>query len=126
MKIAYGLKQNYPNRFLAFADINCNGAYILDAAPAELEYAIKELGLSGLKIHPNNLNLDAWSGCTWIDISFRILRMFSAERLIFATDYPEREYELYCSVLDQMDFTEEEKAKIAMGNITKILEIASP
>lgn len=194
----------YPNRFLAFADINCNGAYILDVTPRELEYAIKELGLSGLKIHPNNLNLDAddlrlvpvlrkaaeleipvmyhsnpcmtgfhdncapdkinkmikvfpdlhfitahlggmkyldaWSGCTWVDISFvlpelvefygieqtnRILRMFGADRLIFATDYPERDYELYCSILDQMNFTEEEKGKIAKGNISKILSKAS-
>ena len=50
--------------FLAFADIQNNGAYILDVAPNHLEIAIKENGLSGLKIHPNNLN-----------ISFNDLRM---------------------------------------------------
>lgn len=192
----------YPGKFLAFADINFNGAYILDEAPAELEYAIKELGLHGLKIHPNNLNLDAddlrlvpvlrraaelkvpvmyhgnpcmtgfhhnsapdkinkmikvfpdiqfitahmggvkyldaWSGCTWVDISFvlpefmelygveqtnRILRMFGPDRLIFGTDYPERNYEEYFSILDKMDFTEEEKKKIAYENIESILQI---
>lgn len=192
----------YPGRFLAFADINFNGSYILDEAPRELEYAVKELGLNGLKIHPSNLNidaddlrlvpvlrkaaelkvpvmyhsnpcltgfhdncapdkinkmikvfpdiqfitahmggmkyLDAWSGCTWVDISFvlpelvqlygieqtnRILRMFGPKRLIFGTDFPERQYELYCSILDKMDFTDEEKNRIAYENINKILEI---
>ena len=43
--------------FLAFADIQNNGAYILDVAPNHLEIAIKDNGLSGLKIHPNNLNI---------------------------------------------------------------------
>lgn len=192
----------YPNRFLAFADINANGAYLLDMAVKELEYAVKELGLSGLKIHPSNLNmdaddlrlvpllrkaaelgipviyhgnpcrtgfhdnaapdkinkmikvfpdiefitahmggakyLDAWSGCTWVDISFvlpeyvdlygieqtnRILRMFGPDRLIFGTDYPERGYESYCSILDKMDFKDEEKKKIAYQNIEKILQL---
>ncbi|WP_160718189.1 amidohydrolase family protein [Isachenkonia alkalipeptolytica] len=195
--------KKYPNRFLAFADISFNGSYILDEAPKELEYAIKQLGLSGLKIHPSNLNidaddlrlipvlrkaaelkvpvmyhanpcltgfhdncapdkinkmikifpdiqfitahmggmkyLDALSGCKWVDISFilpefiglygleqtnRILRMFGADRLIFGTDYPEREYKVYCSILDKMDFTEEEKRKIAYGNIKLVLQIA--
>ena len=51
--------KEYPDRFVAFADLNCNGSYILDSEPSELEYAVNELGLSGLKIHPNNLNLDA-------------------------------------------------------------------
>lgn len=192
----------YPGRFIAFADINSNGSYILDEAPKELEYAIKELGLSGLKIHPSNMNidaddlrlvpvlrkaaelkvpvmyhsnpcltgfhdncspdkinkmikvfpdiefitahmggmkyLDAWSGCTWVDISFvlselvqlygleqtnRILRIFGPERLIFGTDFPERNYEIYCSILDQMDFTDDEKKKIAFENINKIVKI---
>ena len=192
--------REYPDRFIAFADLNFSGSYILDKEPSELEYAIKELGLSGLKIHPSNLNLDAddlrlvpilrkaaelnvpvmyhsnpcmtgfhdnsspdkinrmikifpdiefitahmggmkyldaWSGCTWVDISFvlpelvqlygieqtnRILRMFGSDRLIFGTDYPERDYEEYCSILDEMDFTEEEMQKIAYENITSIL-----
>lgn len=75
--------------------------------------------------------------CTWVDISFvlpefvelygieqtnRILRMFGADRLIFGTDYPEREYELYCSILNRMDFTEEEKKKIAYKNVNSILQ----
>lgn len=194
--------EEYPGKFLAFADINFNGSYILDEAPKDLEYAIRELGLHGLKIHPSNLNidaddlrlvpllrkaaelkipvmyhgnpcmtgfhdnsapdkinkmikifpdiqfitahmggvkyLDAWSGCTWVDISFvlpefmelygieqtnRILRMFGADRLIFGTDYPERNYEEYFSILDKTDFTEEEKKKIAFKNIESILQI---
>lgn len=195
--------KEYPEKFIAFADINFNGSYILDEAPKELEYAIKKLGLHGLKIHPNNLNidaddlrlvpllrkaaelrvpvmyhgnpcmtgfhdnsapdkinkmikvfpditfitahmggvkyLDAWSGCTWVDISFvltelvelygivqtnRILRMFGASRLIFGTDYPERKYDEYFSILNKMDFTEEEIRKIAYENIESILEIS--
>lgn len=190
----------YPDRLLAFADLNANGAYVLDEAPYELEYAVKELGLCGLKIHPNNLNmdaddlrfvpvlrkaaelnipvmyhanpcltgfhancapdkinkmikvfpdihfitahmggmkyLDAWSGCTWVDISYvlaefvelfdiaqtnRILRMFGPDRLIFGTDYPERDYESYCALLNEMDFSVEEIEKIAYGNISSVL-----
>ena len=51
--------EEHPDRFLAFADINLDGSYILDKTPAEFEYAIKDLGLHGLKIHPSNLNVDA-------------------------------------------------------------------
>ncbi|WP_425445845.1 amidohydrolase family protein [Dethiothermospora halolimnae] len=194
--------KEYPDRFMAFADINMNGSYILDGAPYELDYAIKELGLHGLKIHPNNLGidaddlrlvpvlrkaaeldipvmyhsnpcktgfhdscapdkinkmikvfpditfitahmggmkyLDAFSGCTWVDISFilpelvmlygikqtnRILRMFGADRLIFGTDYPECDYKSYGSILNQMDFNEEEIEKISYGNIASIMNI---
>ena len=195
--------EEYPDKFLAFADINLDRSYLLDKTPAELEYAIKELGLHGLKSHPTNLNmdaddlrlvpllrkaaelkipviyhgnpcmtgfhdncapdkinkmikvfpdiqfitahmggvkcLDAWSGCTWVDISFvlpeflklygleqtrRILHMFGADRLIFGTDYPEGNYEEYISILDQMDFTNEDMEKIAYKNIESILKIS--
>ncbi len=83
--------------------------------------------------------LDAWSGCTWVDISFilpelvglygiaqtnRILRMFGADRLIFGTDYPERKYDEYFFILNEMDFTEEEIQKIAYKNIESILKIS--
>lgn len=196
--------QKYPDKFLAFADLNCKGAYLLDQAPLELEYAIKELGLSGLKIHPSNLNmdaddlrlvpvlrkavdlkipvmyhgnpcltgfhdncapdkinkiikvfpdldiitahmggmkyLDAWSACTWVDMSFvilelfeffgleqtaRILHMFGADRLIFASDYPERDYAAYCTLLDDMNFSKLDCEKIAYGNINSILGLTS-
>lgn len=195
-----GIIRDYPDKFMAFADLNADGAYLLDEAPLELEYAVEELGLSGLKIHPNNLNmdaddlrlvpllrkaaelevpvmfhsnpcltgfhdncapdkinrmikifpdihfitahmggmkyLDAWSACTWVDISFilpelveffgleqtgRILRMFGANRMIFGTDYPERDYTLYCSLLNEMGFSGAECEKIAYGNINSIL-----
>lgn len=57
-----------------------------------------------------------------------ILREFGADRLIFATDYPQvlgveppDIYETYCDILNQMDFTQAEAEKIAWGNISKIL-----
>ena len=195
--------------FLAFADIQNNGAYILDVAPNHLEIAIKDNGLSGLKIHPNNLNIpfddlrmvpvlrkaaelkipvmvhsnptmvgfhddcapdrinkmiqifpdvtfiashlggmkwqDALSALTYVDISYilpklyeiygrdmteRILKSFGADRLIFGTDFPqvyktkaEDVYERYCSILDEMNFSDEEMEKIAYKNICKILNI---
>lgn len=50
----------------------------------------------------------------------RILREFGADRLIFATDYPQvlgveppDIYETYCDLLNQMDFTQAEAEKIA-------------
>lgn len=195
--------------FLAFADIQNNGAYILDVAPNHLEIAIKDNGLSGLKIHPNNLNIpfddlrmvpvlrkaaelkipvmvhsnptmvgfhddcapdrinkmiqifpdvtfiashlggmkwqDALSTLTYVDISYilpklyeiygrdmteRILKSFGADRLIFGTDFPqvyktkaEDVYERYCSILDEMNFSNEDMEKIAYKNICKILNI---
>ena len=57
-----------------------------------------------------------------------ILRKFGADRLIFATDYPdsrllqpEEIYASYFDILNQMDFSQEEAEKIAFGNIEKIL-----
>lgn len=88
---------------------------------------------------------DAINGCGYVDISAvlpelvelygieqtnRILRRFGADRLIFATDYPdvrfaktENIYKTYCDILNQMDFTEAEAEKIAYGNIAKIIGI---
>ena len=58
-----------------------------------------------------------------------ILRKFGAERLIFATDYPDSRilqpdeiYGSYFDILNQMDFTIEEAEKIAYGNISEILK----
>ena len=58
-----------------------------------------------------------------------ILRKFGAERLIFATDYPdsrllppEKIYETYFVILEQMDFTQEEAVQIVYGNISRILK----
>ena len=57
-----------------------------------------------------------------------ILRKFGADRLIFATDYPDNRflapdeiYGTYFDVLNQMDFTHEEAEKIAYCNMDKIL-----
>ena len=57
-----------------------------------------------------------------------ILRSFGADRLIFATDYPDSRvlepdlvYGSYFNILNQMDFTQEEAEKIAHGNIEHIL-----
>ncbi len=86
---------------------------------------------------------DALEGNEYVDISAflpelvrlygieganRILREFGAERLIFATDYPQvlrvepkNIYEMYCDILNQMDFTEEEANRIASGNMQTLL-----
>ena len=57
-----------------------------------------------------------------------ILRKFGADRLLFATDYPDNRilepdeiYGSYFDILNQMDFTQEEAERIAYGNISKIL-----
>jgi len=57
-----------------------------------------------------------------------ILRKFGADRLIFATDYPDNRflrpeeiYDSYFDILNQMDFTQEEAAQIAYGNIEGIM-----
>ena len=58
-----------------------------------------------------------------------ILRKFGADRLIFATDYPDSRIlkpdEIYGSnfeILNQTDFTSEEAKRIAYGNISEILK----
>lgn len=57
-----------------------------------------------------------------------ILHQFGAERLIFATDYPDSRilqpdeiYESYFTILDQMDFTQAEAKRIAYENMSRIL-----
>lgn len=59
-----------------------------------------------------------------------IMRLFGPDRLIFASDYPDNRflkpeeiYEFYFNTLNQMDFTEEEAAKIAYQNIEKIMSL---
>lgn len=58
-----------------------------------------------------------------------ILRSFGADRLIFATDYPDSRilepdeiYGFYFDILKQMDFTKEEADKIAYGNLARIVK----
>lgn len=87
--------------------------------------------------------MDALGGNEYVDISTflpelvklygieqanRILRNFGADRLVFATDFPQvylcetgNIYQTYCDILDQMDFTKEECEKIAYGNMAGIL-----
>ena len=57
-----------------------------------------------------------------------LLRRFGADRLLFATDYPDSRllrpgeiYAAYSGILDQMAFTEEDAAKIAYGNARELL-----
>ena len=57
-----------------------------------------------------------------------ILRSFGADRLIFATNYPDSRilkpdeiYDSYFEILNQIDFTGEEAEKIAYSNIFEIL-----
>lgn len=59
-----------------------------------------------------------------------IMRKFGADRLIFASDYPDNRllqpeeiYDSYFDILGQMDFTQAEAEMIAYGNIEKILSI---
>lgn len=59
-----------------------------------------------------------------------LMRKFGAERLIFASDYPDNRflqpediYASYFDILNQMDFTQSEAEMIAYGNIAKILSI---
>ena len=195
-----GLVREHPDRFRAFADVTASGAYFIEQTPYILEEAVEEYGLSGLKLHPTNLHMDAddlrlvpvlrkaaelgvpvmfhsnpcrlgfhdncapdkinrmiqvfpdlevitahlggmkWqdalTGCTWVDMSYilpklaglygieqvnRILRAFGPERLIFATDFPDGEYDAYFDILDQMDFSDAEIEQIAWGNIAGLL-----
>lgn len=58
------------------------------------------------------------------------MQKFGAERLIFASDYPdsrllqpEEIYDSYFSILNQMDFTQAETEMIAYSNIEKLLNI---
>lgn len=57
-----------------------------------------------------------------------ILRSFGADRLLFATDYPDNRhltpgeiYAAYFDILNRMDFTEEEAVKIAYTNMSGIM-----
>lgn len=59
-----------------------------------------------------------------------LMRKFGANRLIFASDYPDNRflqpeeiYDSYFDILNQMDFTQSEAEMIAYGNIAKILSI---
>ncbi len=53
------VQKKYPNKFFAFADVLKEGAYFFEDSPYILETAVKEYGLKGLKLHPQNLQLDA-------------------------------------------------------------------
>ncbi len=53
------LTERHGDKFLGFADIVNNGAYFIEESPLVLERAVKDHKLVGLKIHPNNLHMDA-------------------------------------------------------------------
>lgn len=62
-----------------------------------------------------------------IEKTNEILHLFGAERLLFATDYPDSRilspdeiYPSYLDLLNQMDFTEEEAKRIAYGNAQEL------
>ena len=202
-KNLYDMKQRYPGKFYAFADIDNRNTFVesVDA----IRKGIEEYGLNGIKIHPNNTGVDLDSDYNqpifayaqekripvaihsypntpddrsavhrivkmldnypeltvivshmgahqweqllptraYVDFSAilpdyvrtygiektnQILRSFGADRLIFATDYPDSRslqpegiYNSYFDTLNQMDFTIEEAEKIAYDNIEHIL-----
>ena len=201
-KNLYDMKQRYPGKFYAFADIDTRNTFAesVDA----IRKGIEEYGLNGIKIHPNNTGVDLDSDYNqpifayaqkhgipvaihsypnspedrsavhriikvldkypeltvivshmgahqwkqllttraYVDISAilpdyvrtygiaktnEILRSFGADRLIFATDYPDSRslhpdeiYRSYFDILNQMDFREEEAEKIAYKNFEHI------
>ena len=201
-KNLYDMKQRYPGKFYAFADIDTRNTFAesVDA----IRKGIEEYGLNGIKIHPNNTGLDLDSDYNqpifayaqehgipvaihsypstpddrsavhrivkmldnypeltvivshmgahqweqllptraYVDFSAilpdyvrtygiaktnEILRSFGADRLIFATDYPDSRslhpdeiYRSYFDILNQMDFREEEAEKIAYKNFEHI------
>ena len=53
------MQRAYRGRFAGFADVLKEGAYFMEDAPYVLEEGVKEHGLRGLKLHPQNLQLDA-------------------------------------------------------------------
>jgi predicted TIM-barrel fold metal-dependent hydrolase len=202
-KNLYDMKQRYPGRFYAFADIDTRNTST--ESVEAIRKAIEEYDLDGIKIHPNNTGIDLDSAYNqaifayaqenkipvaihsypnsesdrsaayriinileqypeltviishmgahqweqllpthaYVDISAilpdyvrtygiaktnEILHSFGADRLIFATDYPDSRilqpneiYGSYFDILNQMDFTNEEAEKIAYGNISQIL-----
>ncbi|MBD5494764.1 MAG: amidohydrolase [Lachnospiraceae bacterium] len=202
-KNLYDMKQRYPGRFYAFADIDTRNT---SAESAEaICHAIDVYSLDGIKLHPNNTGvaldseynqaifvlaqernipvaihsypnseddpsaavrivkiLEEYPKLTviishmgayqweqllpthaYMDISAilpdyvrtygiektnSIMRKFGADRLIFASDYPDNRflqpeeiYNSYFDILNQMDFTQAEAEMIAYGNIGKIL-----
>ena len=203
-KNLYEMKQRYPGKFYAFADIDTRNTSI--ESVEAIHKAIEEYGLDGIKIHPNNTGVDLDSSYNqpifayaqenkipvaihsypaekddrsaayrivnilgqypeltvvvshmgvyqweqllptraYVDISAilpdyvrtygitktnEILRKFGADRLIFATDYPdsrilkpEEIYDSYFGVLNQMGFTIEETEKIAYRNMENLLK----
>ena len=202
-KNLYEMKQQYPGRFFAFADIDTRNDPAISVQA--IRRAVEEYRLDGIKVHPNNngirLDSDYYKGifsyaqennvpiaihcypnseddfCTaqhivsimtqypkltvivshmgafqweqllptkaYVDLSAilpayvreygiqktnEILHQFGAERLIFATDYPDSRilqpceiYESYFTFLDQMDFTQAEAERIAYENMSRIL-----
>ncbi|HIQ77474.1 MAG TPA: amidohydrolase family protein [Candidatus Faecousia excrementipullorum] len=63
-----------------------------------------------------------------IEATKSILHKFGADRLIFATDYPDNRflspeeiYDTYFDALNQMDYTQEEAHKIAYDNLESML-----
>lgn len=204
-KNLYEMKQRYPGRFYAFADIDTRNAP--DVSVEAICQAIDKYSLDGIKLHPNNtgIALDSeynraiftfaqehnvpvaihsypnsgddpgaamrivkileqypkltviishmgayqWEQLlptrAYMDISAilpdyvrtygikktnQLMRKFGADRLIFASDYPDNRllqpeeiYGSYFCILNQMDFTQAEAEMIAYGNIGKILSI---
>ena len=55
-KNLYEMKQRYPGKFYAFADIDTRNTS--DESVDAIRKAIQEFGLDGIKIHPNNTGLD--------------------------------------------------------------------
>ena len=100
------MKRKYPGRFYAFADVDTRSAPVRSADAILPDY-VRAFG---------------------IEKTEEILRSFGAERLLFATDYPESRhlppgaiYDSYFDILGRMSFSEEEAERIAYRNAEEIL-----
>jgi len=111
------LMRESAGRFVAFADCALTGTYAdPQRATAEVDRAVGELGLRGVKIHPSNLGVPADDE--------RLLRVIGLDRVLFGTDYPIHPYEQYYAVLDRMRFTPTEVERIAYANAARLLGAA--
>ncbi len=147
------LDSDYYKEIFAFAQENCIPIAIHCYPNADDDYCTAQQIVGVLEQYPNLTVIVSHMGAyqwerllptsAYMDISAilpdyvrtygikrtnEILRQFGAERLIFATDYPDSRllqpdeiYESYFAILAQMDFSQEEVERIVYGNIQRIL-----
>ena len=148
------LDSDYNQAIFAYAQENKISVAIHSYPNAENDRSAAYRIVNVLEQYPNltvivsHMSAHQWEQllptCAYVDISAilpdyvrtygitktnEILRKFGADRLLFATDYPDSRilkpdeiYGSYFDILNQMDFNKEEAEKIAYGNISEILK----